>query len=212
VTQKIDFKFKLKGFQGFSAALDPRRFKRILEKHVGRATQKIALIAEKQMRATMKKTVAPENAPLTVFIKGSSKPLVDRGDLWQAITSDVKRWDLAFVGILQTDEAYDIAKTIHQGAVIEVTDKMRWMFLALARASEGSLDPSKLRGRAAELWARRPGGWKPLKPDTKAIVIPPRPWMNAAMKEGDIETKAKELWQAAVEAAIREAAQTAPKD
>lgn len=195
-------------WERFNRALDPQRFRRLSRKHLRKATERNGLEAVATIRRTIRKGGSfAANAMLTKEIKGSSKPLVDSGSgLFQAVTSKIDTDTSVFVGVLQTDGFYNIAKAIHDGVVIPVTPKMRQMFKALWWASIGNLDPSELDGRAAELWKRKPGGWFPLKDSTVAIVLPPRPFVELAFADPALKKKARANWERAMNSAIREAA------
>lgn len=212
MTSGINFDLKLTGFQQFLGALDPATFNRLLRKHVGAATRLNGLLLKKRVRERIRSGVPPRNAALTMLIKGSSKPLVDRGDLFGAVTSAVISWDRAEVGFLRTSGANNIGEILTRGAIIPVTDKMRAMFKALAMVADGSWPASKLRGRALELWNRRPGlPWKPLKDSTKAIVIPPRPFMRQAFTDQATIDECLATWRQAVQDAIDEAVEDAKR-
>jgi len=149
------------------------------------------------------------NAELTKEIKEASVPLVGGKvatggiNVFQAISSTMLDDYSVFAGVKFVSEAYDIAETIHGGAVIPVTEKMRTMFRVLWWASEGSIDPADLTGRAAELWRLKPGGWYPLEDSTKAIVIPPRPFIERAFADPELRREARRNWELAVSAALR---------
>jgi hypothetical protein len=195
-----------KGWERMAKALDPKLFEAALRRHIPKATKLNGLLAVARMRQELRNGEFAKNAPLTVFIKGSDKPLVDGGDLFQGITMEQINDFTVFVGVRRTDRRYDIAKAIHEGATIRVTPAMRGMFFMLWRASEGQIEPSALEGRAAELWSRHPGGWKPLKATTTVIVIPGRPWTEHAFDDGVLKRQAQKNWEEAIAAALREVA------
>lgn len=185
------------------ALLDSKKFSRKLRTYVGRATKRNALDLRRQLRQEIKAGVPPSNAKLTASIKRSTKPLVDHGDLWKAITSVAPTWDQAFAGLLRTDpKSYNIGVTVHDGAAIKVTPKMRGLFAALARAYQtGKAD--HLRGRALELWERNPRvKWRALSPATKVITIPARPFVRYAVKDQALRKRIMDRWKEAVTAAM----------
>lgn len=149
------------------------------------------------------------NAELTKEIKGASVPLVggkaDTGgiNLFQAISSTMLDDYAVFAGVKFVSEKYDIAATLHDGAVIPVTEKMRTMFKMLWWASEGTIDSAQLTGRAAELWRLKKGGWYPIADDTKAIIIPGRPFIERAFESGEIKREARRNWEQAVQRALK---------
>lgn len=120
-----------------------------------------------------------ENAELTLDLKGENKPpLYETGDLFEAITVKQINQHSAKIYVPTTHKNYQIYKAIHNGTRIKVTEKMRSMFEMLAMASNGVISPTKLTGRAKELWKKKQKGWKSLDQNTKYIVIPPRPFIR----------------------------------
>lgn len=191
------------------ALLNPRDFIKRLERNVGKATALNARLVAREMRQTIKRGVSPRNAPLTVALKGSSKTLVDRGELFKAITGRKVSWDRGFAGVMRQIaggdvETYNLATLLHEGATIAVSDRMRTMFAMLSFAAVGGMDPSKLRGRAAELWKRRPGfPWQALKPETTSIRIPGRKWAEKAIADRALADNLLKNWREAVDRTFR---------
>lgn len=218
-----------KGWANLKAALAPNAFSKRLKEEVRKATAQNAMIVAKEMRNTIKGRVDPPNAELTLAIKGSDKPLVDKGALWKAITWTVEKWHLGFAGLIRSRRGADadlinVGAALHDGATMRVTPAMRGLFLALANASRSG-DGSKLTGRAADLWARTkdskgPAGrdaktgrftrgavnmgfWKPLAPDTTVITIKPRPWIELTLATPGLREKLKKNWEDAVQRVLR---------
>lgn len=181
-------------------------FKPAMQAAIGRATAINALIIKREVRKNLKTgsyaTGREKNRPLTMMIKGSSRALVDTGQLFQAITSKVNSWDSAEIGVARTSRQKNTALIVHEGSVVKVSAKMRALFIVLAEASDGTRDPSSLRGRAAELYARQPKGWKALKPSTKVIKIPPRPFIREVVESSAIAKRIAENWLEAASASI----------
>lgn len=202
-------KFKTFGYKEWQVATSPKRFAAVLKKHMERATELNGMVAAKAQRKVIQESDGiAKNAPLTVFIKGSSKPLVDYADLFGSITYQVINEFTVFAGVLrQNEDDFNVAVALHEGFVTAVTPQMRGMFLYLWKASKGEIDPSKLTGRAAELWKRRPGtGWLPLSDDTTAITTPGRPWATIAFHESGFKAKVRENWEQALDAVFAELA------
>jgi hypothetical protein len=201
-------RFVTYGFKEWAAATNANRFRSVLTKHMRRATELNGLVAVRALRQTIQSSSGlASNAALTVFIKGSSKPLVDHGDLYQSQTYQVVNDFTVWVGVRrQSDEGFDLARALHDGYQVKVTPAMRGMFMALFQVSQGKLPASELTGRAAELWERRPGGWFPLKPETTVLTTPGRPWVTATFQDGSLKEKTKTNWELAVQAAFRELA------
>lgn len=193
--------YRVTGMAAWADASDNKAFGRRLARNVRRATKLNALAAVKTMRDVVQNGSFKANAPLTVAIKGSSKPLVESGDMFQSITTEKLDDDHYFVGVLRTEAGYDLVNIVHNGAVITVTPAMRWMFMLLSKASTGSMDPSKLEGRAAELFGKFKD-WKPLAESTTQIVIPERPFAVVAFNRDDLVKICRSNWEAAVLAAM----------
>lgn len=200
-------------WRGLRFALSAARLDEDMQTALTKATTLNAMILRREIRENVKSgKYAPggrvPNAALTAFIKGSTKPLVDTGQLFQAITSTIFGYGRAEIGVARTSPTANVAAVVHDGAVIRVTGKMRRMFRALADVSSGRKDPSTLRGRAAALYARRRKGWKPLKQSTTVIRIPPRPYIREVMESAAVQRRINENWLAAGAAAV---ANVAPK-
>lgn len=187
------------------------RFNQAARSEIRKATRKNGLMAVKHIRQLIRGGEGgyEANAELTKEIKGASVPLVggkaDTGgiNLFQAISSTMLDDYTVFAGVKFVSEKYDVAATLHDGAVIPVTEKMRTMFRVLWWASEGSIDPAELTGRAAELWRLKKGGWYPLADSTNAIIIPGRPFIVRAFESGEIKREARRNWELAVQRALK---------
>jgi hypothetical protein len=184
----------------------------IIKKHIKRATLFNGKIVEKHIRETIKDNKFAPNAALTEAIKKDNKPLVGvetGAQLFKAITSQALTVDSAFkgivfIGVLRTNNFYNVAKTIHNGKTIPVTEKMRGLFLALSLASQGKIDRSQLSERGQDLFDYMQQGWKPLKRNTTRIVIPPREFVDNAFRDKSIYKVAKKNWKQALQEAFRE--------
>jgi len=201
-----------KNWKRLQTTLEPGKVDKIMRRHLRRASALNGKIAEGKIRDTIRSGGFTPNAPLTAAIKGSSKPLIGGGagaQLFNAVTSKVMEGASVFVGILKINAAYNVGVAIHQGAIISVTSKMRGLFFILWQASVGAIDPSSLTGRAKELWDEMPGGWKPLKKNTRAIITPARPFIRKAFADPTLRDKAKKNWQQAMAAAFKEIASAA---
>jgi hypothetical protein len=188
-------------------ALDAPAFEATLRRNMRVATQLNGHLAEAAVRRAIRAGSFAPNAALTIAIKGSSKPLVDQGSgIFQAVTSEVVDDFRVFVGVLRSDEHYNVALALHEGATIPVSDKMRGMFFVLWQASTGAMPAAELTGRAAELWERMPGGWLPLRPSTTAIIIPGRPYLANAFNDATLRARVQRNWEQALSRTFRELA------
>jgi hypothetical protein len=200
-------KFKMdKRWKRLEKQLGPGVVQPTLRKHLRRASMFIGKKGEALIREEIASGKFDPNAPLTVALKGGrNEPLIgDRpgAPFFKAITSKVVDDITVFVGILQQNKEYELAVMLHEGKVIGVTAKMRGMFFVLWRKET---DPSiVLSDRAQELWDKMPGGWKPLKESTKAIVIPGRPFIRQVWNKGEMQDMAKKFWDQAMAAAMKE--------
>jgi hypothetical protein len=186
-------KLELKGFRELSDALALPKFRRRFKKQVRKATRKNGLIAE----GAIKQQIASgdgmkPNSPLTEALKGSSRPLVDTGELQKSITHKLTAFDEVIIGVLRrvqkrnpktgkVDNLQDIAAILHNGATISVTPAMRRLFFALSN-------------EIPEV--------KPLSPKTTVIVIPARPFLLAAFSPKFV-AKYRRNWEEAIERAFR---------
>lgn len=188
--------------------------RKAIKRHMTRATLLNGKLLEKIIRQSIQSGDFTPNAPLTEAIKRDNKPLVGvetGAQLFKAITSksitgDTPFKSSVFVGVLRTNEFYNIARTIHDGKTIAVTKRMRGLFLGLALASQGKIDKGKLSQRGRDLFDYMNKGWKPLKKNTTRIVIPPREFISDAFKDGALRKLARKNWQQALQAAFAEMA------
>ena len=111
------------------------------------------------------------NSPLTIARKGSSKPLIDKGDLVGSITYQVIDSENVFIGVKKGKEA-NIAAVHEFGCVIQVTPKMR----------------AYLHHQDVHL-----------KPSTQYIYIPPRPFLRPVLNSPDFMAKVTEIYIKALE-------------
>jgi hypothetical protein len=162
------------------------------------------LYAVRAIRQKVRSGDYTPNAPLTISIKGSSKQLVDSGNLFKAITHQMVDPFTVWVGVKFTSDIYNIATALHEGVTIKVTDRMRGLFDILFRTYKGKVSPSKLTGRAKELWEMSKNKeFFPLKPSTSQIVIPPRPFIRDAIEDPDLHVRVRQIWIEAIAAAMR---------
>lgn len=187
---------KLKGFDELKDILDPKKFEKRLIKHVGEATEANALLAEAEIKMDISAGKYKDNAALTRILKGTSKPLVTRsGDLVKSIIGKAEAWNVARIGVLKNKIVTDksgrkkdikmIAKFVHDGAVIPVSDKMRRLFLFWAFSKK-----SDYKGLVF-----------PLNTRTKQIVVKGRPFLKAALKK-IMKQKYRRKWEQATNKAF----------
>lgn len=111
------------------------------------------------------------NSPMTIARKGSSKPLIDKGDLIGSITYQVIDNDNVFIGVKKGKEA-NIAAVHEFGCTIQVTPKMR----------------AYLHYQGIHL-----------KASTQYIHIPARPFLRPVLLGEEFKAKVAEIYIQAVE-------------
>ena len=124
------------------------------------------------------KTFKP-NSPLTIARKGSSKPLIDKGDLVGSITYQIIDSDNVFIGVKKgakrNKDGKDLSEiaAVHEfGCTIKVTPKMR----------------AYLHYQGVHL-----------KPSTQMIYIPARPFLRPVLDSSDFRAKVAEIYIQAIE-------------
>lgn len=187
---------KMKGFDELQKILDPASFESRLVNKVKRATAKVGLDAEREIKEDIYTGKFQRNAPVTTAIKGSARPLVNTGQLAKSINSKQSDWDRVDVGVLRKGRVRDpdsgrfkkgdndilnVAAVLHFGATIKVTEKMRNFFAMMSR--------------------QKPGEFTPLRQSTKVIVIPPRPFLESAIKKSQLD-RYENIWGKAIDEAI----------
>lgn len=177
-------------WKALAVGLKPSHFRMLLEKNVGMATRQNAEAARSAIQGKIKEGMSPGITELSQMHhkgsgKQSDKPLVDQGDLWMSIATEIASPFEAFAGLIKGADKYNIGSVLHDGATIAVTDRMRAYFRYLASESGGQI--------------------KPLRPTTNAIVIPPRPFVTEAYTPA-LSNEFQKRWQMATQQALREIA------
>lgn len=209
--KNVDIRFDMNsGWQKMSKAIDPAKFGAIMNRNVAKATQANARLMVKAIRAGMKSGRYEANAPLTIIIKHSAKPLIDSGELWRSVTHKVIDPYSVFVGVLRAAKSSDgrslanIAEFLHEGGAITVTDKMRAMFEMLYKVSIGRLPESVLDGKALEMYTAARGEIiYPIGDATQVIRVKGRPYISDQFENGALLTTFQKNWQEAVEAVFK---------
>ena len=177
---------KITGLKRFKKMFAKTFFMGELKKQVRKQNKILGISFEDKVRKEIKQGKFAKNSRLTELLKGSSKPLVDQGDLWASINSDVYRYLELRVGVIRKDPrtGKSIALILHEGATITVTPKMRAWF----------------RRRHVET-----GGLvRPLKQSTQAIKIPARPFFRQSLIENkEVEVELRQRWGKAVDDTFR---------
>jgi hypothetical protein len=203
-----------KGWKKVSHLLDPKKGGKRIQASVDRMTQVNGRLLAREMRARISRGAYGENAELTAMIKGSRKALkgTPAALTFKAIAYTRVDQRTGFVGVLRRNESFDVARVVHEGATIPVTRRMRnlfrllWMRSMSGRVLTGHM-PVKLRGRALEIWDEatkktQDPNFFPLKPDTTAIVLPPRKFVQEVVEDPVLRLKMKANWTKAIAGAV----------
>ena len=127
-------------WERFIYQLEPTRFTRALHKEVARANARIGSEFQRRARKAIQGAGYAGNSPMTVAMKGSSKPLVDDGDLMGALTWAQDRVDpmVVWLGLKRYAKEANIGRILHDGATVKVTPGMRrLLFARLTKLAKG---------------------------------------------------------------------------
>ncbi|MGB0685410.1 MAG: hypothetical protein ACPGQD_04380 [Planctomycetota bacterium] len=133
------------GWSKLRKMLDPRRVRRDLKKNLRRAHHRVG---QKFVQMVKDKLSSSEgivgNAPLTIALKGSSKPLINHGDLFGSVTYNVPRFHTLRIGVSSRmlPSGRTLAEVLHNGATIPVTTAMRRAVAARLRERGNVVLPS----------------------------------------------------------------------
>jgi hypothetical protein len=165
----MKLRLEMTGHWGSAREIERGALRQAIRRGLARSVAKGAVA----IQARIKKNIArgrSEHAPLhpfTIARKGSELPLVDHGDLLNGVSVQFLSELVAFIGVSRGAKAkgrdlVSIAAAQEFGATIKVTPRMR----------------AFLHAKGLHL-----------KPSTKAIVIPPRPYVRPAWDEGKPEVE-----------------------
>jgi hypothetical protein len=180
------FRLKLKGFTEFVKAFDGRRARQRLEREQRKKMRAAVLLLRTEVIQYIdsEKHGVP-NSPLTILIKGSSRPLVDHGDLRQGITTavEVQRGKVhGAVGVLKKGRvrgaggrfkrAPNVAAALHEGFDVKVTPEVRKAVFAEMRRRRGNKVRIPEGGGGAKTWhvRGRPFIREPLEENEERII------------------------------------------
>ena len=113
-------------WNSFTKAVDPETFKRRLDQQLRVAHARMGRQFVRNARQAIRAGNYAPNSALTVILKGSSKPLVDTGDLAQAITYEVlddAKMRGVRVGLIRAKggaQVINIGAILHEGATIDI--------------------------------------------------------------------------------------------
>jgi hypothetical protein len=202
-------------WQQLLKALDPRRFEQALRLEIRRATQKNALIVQREIRKRIQEGQYAANSPLTLAIKApKSKPLVVTGGLFGAIAQELASDYVAFVGLKFGAKSKDgadlvnVGLALHEGFTLDVTPKMRAAVFARLTKSKSRKAREAREAQLARIpGSRIPGGTvQGPRLETAARskwVIPSRPFVRQVIEDEAVQRLIRHSWEQAVATALR---------
>lgn len=210
-------------WESFEKSLDPVAFKTRLDRNLLTAHRRMGRQFVRNSRRLIRAGSYAPNSPITTIIKGSSKPLVDKGDLFQSITFDADS-RMVKVGLIRaksSPSAVNLGITLHEGATIDVRKhpqvrKRVWATVRdrLSPAQMAALGTKSRRsaGRAAgkvgrKMTDRQRRAFFARQPKTsgsgKAIWrIPARPFLAKPLGEARFVRFVRDTWEDAVKISL----------
>lgn len=216
-------------WDAYLKAMDPKAFQVRLARHLTTAAERVGRNFTAAARRAIRAGVYAPNSPVTVILKGSSKPLVDKGDLFQSITFQVVDPYNVRMGVIRArsgDKLVNVALIVHEGATINVKQhpKVRAKVWAMVRSklSPEALAALNRRQRASvssaagTLGLNRKGGkwtekqrrwWFASHPSTAGAsaardvwIIPARPYLANVARSADFQRMVGDTYAQAVQA------------
>lgn len=141
-------RLKLSGaWDAFLNFLNPSRAKRAFQEELRRKVlQQVILLRADVIKYIDTERHGVPNSPLTIMVKKSSRPLVDKGDLRQSINAEAGVEGDSVVGacgVLRSARGkggkslVNVAQALHNGFRIKVTEKVRRAIFAEMRKRAG---------------------------------------------------------------------------
>ena len=139
--------------------LEPNSFKRRLAHNLERAGHRVGRDYVKIARGLIRAAAYAPNSPVTIALKGSSKPLVDKGDLFQGISYELDGPYNLRMGLLKRrvgQQVVNVGLVLHEGATIDVSQhpQVRRKVWAMVRKAVGADRLAKLGGRSRKAVAK----------------------------------------------------------
>jgi len=205
--------------------LDPKAFKARLARGLAIAGARVGRTFEREARRAIRAQQYAPNSPVTVILKGSSTPLVDRGDLFQGLTWAQPDPYTVQLGVMRRavgDKGINVALILHEGATINVRKypQVRAKVWAMTRDALGAermaaLTPRSrkaVKGAAHALglsapqrraaFARMGRGRAPGGTGSDVWIIPARPFVTRPIEAPAFGTAVVEHYGQAVRAAF----------
>jgi hypothetical protein len=218
-------------WDAYLKAMDARDFRARLARRLATAADRVGRTFVASVRREIRAGVYAPNSPVTVILKGSSKPLVDKGDLFQSMTYQVDGPYHLNMGVIRAksgDKLVNVALIVHEGATINVKQhpKVRakvWAMIrsklspeALAalnrrqRASVSSAAGTLGLSKKGHRWTERQRRWwfashpstAGSGPARDVWIIPARPYLARVAESSDFQRMIGDTYAQAVQAAF----------
>lgn len=150
-------KVEIEGFDKLLRGFAKKHVQDLIRREVGRQLRRTGeTLRKNSIRYIDTQRHGVPNSPLTVLLKGSSKPLVDRGDLRQSIEARFKHLrgiDMKTeVGANRRANGADIAWSLHEGFTLKVTPELREQVFAAIKKRRGKVRIPKQTGKPKKVW------------------------------------------------------------
>lgn len=174
----IDIKLhgSMSGWGRLLLITDPVKFGKLLNSNMRKGLTAATLDVERDIRDSIRTDGEyAANSPMTVAMKGSTRPLVDTGhNLMRSITRKVHSATHAEVGVnFRAESGANIARALHDGFSLDLSDpkyaKLRYW---LIRKRQELVDEGKLAFGPARAGAYKPG----------FLVVPGRPFFTRVFR------------------------------
>jgi len=171
--------------------MDPKAVKVRLAKGAARAGARVGQHFQREARARIRGQDYAPNSPVTVALKGSSTPLVDRGDLYQGLTYDQPDPYTIRLGVMRRavgDKGINVAAILHEGATIDVRrhPQVRAKVWAMVRDRLSAERLAALNPRSRRAVKRAAG--------QLGLAAPQRRAMFARMGRGRSSGSGRDVW------------------
>jgi hypothetical protein len=178
---KGNIDLQLYGFETLQNMLTGSEFEMHLNINIRQANKILSTLGSTRLVKEIRDGKHAPNSPVTIYLKGSAKPLIDHGDLFGSVSGKLTSDSYGFVvGVKRrTVGGNNLAHMLETGFTIKVTPKMRKFFFAKARESGGR--------------------FKALNASTTHLRVPSRSYMQQAFfDEKDFQLLVAQKWKNAV--------------
>ena len=202
----LEFTGDIERFRRF---LSPTLWTGNLEREIKKATIKNALFLNKKVKDLINSNEYEDNSEMTLALKGSDKPLIDKTNLWKAIDQVIYDSFRAEVGIIRNAGSTgsklgkaksainikDLVELMESGYTIKVTEKMRRAIaMTLQNDKKDGKVSDKARVSLERLSSKRNQG-------SKTYVVPARPLLSKVFTDPEVGKVLVHNWRVALEGA-----------